>query len=1060
MNMINISVAGGVPSPVEGACGALAIGNVGDNGATSVLLDFSAWAEEYGAGAVTLGVRRKGDAAWYPVALSVAGTAAVWLVSNIDTAVYGIGEARFAYTVGEVEKRSAVFRFFVDRGLGAPEGTPPDPYESWVERLEDLGAETLQNAQDAAESASEAQGYAGDAEGAKNAAEAAQEAVEGLGVTAHETAAGSAPSVEKTVDPETGAVTLDFGLPAAPVSSVNGQTGAVVLDAEDVGALPGSSTLDDISDGATYKRATGAQLQQIGQNAADVQQLQSDVDAIEAVIPNQASAQNQLADKAFVNSSIQTSSAHFRGNWATWADVPTDAALYPVDDDGNTTPTSNDYMVLQDASGYPAGDDELEGTWRFKFSGVWSLVGRAGWHPEYQVNETPLTAAQLAAINSGATAALIAQITANETAIQGKQPKITASGLLKGDGQGGVSAATPGTDYISPTEDANNVKVTAQTFTDAKKAQARSNIDAANAKHYKDNGIEIVTGGAGNIDPNNMSIVLCAGNPETTAMEYSAASSIILGPGRFNCRNALALGAASAFYDSMFTDFPWLQQYSEPYLPEQYPNAYVLYAAIDQKKVGNVIIGSCRSTNAAFLYGNRSVATGSYSFTAGQGNYNTHNLCALFGNALISGSNSSMVCGTWNKPLSTDRFEVGNGSGVNSRSNAFRVTNDGKAIAQNVLAIDDGNGGLIELTREQLQAVINAITTTTVEGSTPTITALPGVRYVCGECTTLDVTLPASGIVDVTFESGSTPTVLTITPPTGVTLKWANGFDPTSLDANVVYAIKVTDGEYAAAVIYGGEADSNSALGKLVYSWEAPNNYERYIPLEIDHENNRIRLDHVDGIPSSFDSYYSYSSTPLFDTVNKSRARNTVPCDDWATIRVVEGNWVQLGTDSTTVLTIPSTCTVGYWSLWVKRHSYASTVYGTQANLDTTHIYRVMAYMPHCSGAGGISKPANNGFVANSDYEAISLRGNSNANYNWSADLTLSWHDGYASLIGQVTAMISNGVNRALKYSPGGFICECYYTTPGLQSLQLIYGNYGNVLNDSYLRIYDLGPAN
>ena len=174
MNIINISVAGGVPSPVDGACGALTIGNVGDNGATGVLLDFSSWAEEYGAGAVTLGVRRKGDAAWYPVALTVTGAAAVWIVSNIDTAVYGIGEARFAYTVGEVEKRSAVFRFFVDRGLGAPEGTTPDPYEDWVERLEDLGAETLQNAQDAAESASEAEGYAGDAQAAKEAAEAAQ----------------------------------------------------------------------------------------------------------------------------------------------------------------------------------------------------------------------------------------------------------------------------------------------------------------------------------------------------------------------------------------------------------------------------------------------------------------------------------------------------------------------------------------------------------------------------------------------------------------------------------------------------------------------------------------------------------------------------------------------------------------------------------------------------------------------------------------------------------------------------------------------------------------------
>lgn len=81
----------------------------------------------------------------------------------------------------------------------------------------------------------------------------------------------------------------------------------------------------------------------------------------------------------------------------------------------------------------------------------------------------------------------------------------------------------------------------------------------------------------------------------------------------------------------------------------------------------------------------------------------------------------------------------------------------------------------------------------TVSGTTPTITALPGIQYVCGECATLDITLPASGCVDVVFESGATPTVLTITPPSGQTVKWANGFDPTSLEANTTYEINIKD---------------------------------------------------------------------------------------------------------------------------------------------------------------------------------------------------------------------------------------------------------------------------
>lgn len=86
----------------------------------------------------------------------------------------------------------------------------------------------------------------------------------------------------------------------------------------------------------------------------------------------------------------------------------------------------------------------------------------------------------------------------------------------------------------------------------------------------------------------------------------------------------------------------------------------------------------------------------------------------------------------------------------------------------------------------------------TVSGTTPSITAKAGVRYVCGECATLTIVAPASGCIDVTFTSGSTATVLTVSSAkTGVTaIKWANGFDPTSLEANTVYEINILDGEF------------------------------------------------------------------------------------------------------------------------------------------------------------------------------------------------------------------------------------------------------------------------
>ena len=54
--------------------------------------------------------------------------------------------------------------------------------------------------------------------------------------------------------------------------------------------------------------------------------------------------------------------------------------------------------------------------------------------------------------------------------------------------------------------------------------------------------------------------------------------------------------------------------------------------------------------------------------------------------------------------------------------------------------------------------------------------------------------LTSTGIIDVIFTSGSSPTVLTITPPTGMTMKWANNFDPTILEANATYEINIMDG--------------------------------------------------------------------------------------------------------------------------------------------------------------------------------------------------------------------------------------------------------------------------
>ena len=77
-----------------------------------------------------------------------------------------------------------------------------------------------------------------------------------------------------------------------------------------------------------------------------------------------------------------------------------------------------------------------------------------------------------------------------------------------------------------------------------------------------------------------------------------------------------------------------------------------------------------------------------------------------------------------------------------------------------------------------------------ITGTTPVIAGIANTRYVCGEVTSISITPPATGIIDVTFTSGTTPAVLTI-PNTVTFPAW---FDPTALDANKVYEINIVDG--------------------------------------------------------------------------------------------------------------------------------------------------------------------------------------------------------------------------------------------------------------------------
>lgn len=224
------------------------------------------------------------------------------------------------------------------------------------------------------------------------------------------------------------------------------------------------SLSDNINNEATARQNADNLL------AIDISNAMSRITSIEDKIPSQASSSNQLADKSFVNSSIQTSTANFRGTWSTWADVPSDASLYPSDATGGTTPTTNDYLVVENASDYT--DDTLVGTWRFKYTSVWETDGKNGWIPEYQVNEEPLTSEQSYAINSGITSDKVSSYDAH--LIDTSNPhSVTKSQVGLGDVvntsdsaipiEGGTTKFTTGGAYIELAKKNDKITITDNT---------------------------------------------------------------------------------------------------------------------------------------------------------------------------------------------------------------------------------------------------------------------------------------------------------------------------------------------------------------------------------------------------------------------------------------------------------------------------------------------------------------------------------------------------------------------------------------------------------------------
>lgn len=132
-------------------------------------------------------------------------------------------------------------------------------------------------------------------------------------------------------------------------------------------------SLSDINDNsATIESAVDA-------NAEAIENIQS-------LISAQASPTNPVMDKDFINSTVGTNTAIFRGTYNSLAELQAQTA------------TNNDYgfVITTDSAGNTLYN-------RYKYNGT-------SWIFEYSLNNSSFTAAQWASIQSGITQALVTKL--------------------------------------------------------------------------------------------------------------------------------------------------------------------------------------------------------------------------------------------------------------------------------------------------------------------------------------------------------------------------------------------------------------------------------------------------------------------------------------------------------------------------------------------------------------------------------------------------------------------------------------------------------------------------
>lgn len=113
------------------------------------MFDLTNLVRTYGSGTAVLLLKRSQDSSAYPAVVSQEGNTLTWTVSEADTYYYGSGECQLMWYTDEGLAKTIVYPTIVTRDIAQATGDPPESYETWIEQLTTLGAQTQQNAEDA-----------------------------------------------------------------------------------------------------------------------------------------------------------------------------------------------------------------------------------------------------------------------------------------------------------------------------------------------------------------------------------------------------------------------------------------------------------------------------------------------------------------------------------------------------------------------------------------------------------------------------------------------------------------------------------------------------------------------------------------------------------------------------------------------------------------------------------------------------------------------------------------------------------------------------------------------